>query len=288
MFCRISQNNNAWRKGTVLMRVIWISVFLFLMVFGISVVLHEPAENPPEQQPAQEATNATNPFIDDEVADKQVELAALPAEQAQESATLLSESPSQADSAVAEQLPDQNAIAPSQPDAQVSMLTPEETDADNKASLVVNEVDAPVTESSPQDKPLGLLARSIELKKNQNKIAVIVHQQNDQLLTIDEIRAMYMDRITQWQDGSKIMLYNLPLGDRHREKFSKNILNMTALEADEAESQRREHNAAINAVRVKAKNIVVSYVERDPNAIAYVPLSMVREKSNVKVIATLP
>ena len=61
------------------MRVIWISVFLFLMVFGISVVLHEPAENPPEQQPAQEATNATNPFIDDEVADKQVELAALPA-----------------------------------------------------------------------------------------------------------------------------------------------------------------------------------------------------------------
>lgn len=271
------------------MRVIWISVFLFLVVFGISVVLHEPAENPQEQQPAQEATNAADPFIEDGLPNKQVELAALPAEQAQESATSSPELQSYADSAAVEQLPDQNAIAPSEPDEQVSMLTSEETDADNKASLVpVNEVGAPEAESSPQTKPLGLLARSIEQKKNQNKIAVIVHQQNDQLLTIDEIRAMYMDRITQWQDGSKIMLYNLPLGDRHREKFSKNILNMTALEADEAESQRREHNAAINPVRVKAKNIVVSYVERDPNAIAYVPLSMVREKSNVKVIATLP
>ncbi len=271
------------------MRVIWISVFLFLVVFGISVVLHEPAENPQEQQPAQEATNAADPFIEDELPNKQVELAALPAEQAQESATSSPELQQHVDAAAVEQLPDQNAIAPSEPDEQVSMLTSEETDADNKASLVpVNEVGAPEAESSPQTKPLGLLARSIEQKKNQNKIAVIVHQQNDQLLTIDEIRAMYMDRITQWQDGSKIMLYNLPLGDRHREKFSKNILNMTALEADEAESQRREHNAAINPVRVKAKNIVVSYVERDPNAIAYVPLSMVREKSNVKVIATLP
>lgn len=271
------------------MRVIWISVFLFLVVFGISVVLHEPAENPQEQQPAQEATNAADPFIEDELPNKQVELAALPAEQAQESATSSPELQPHVDAAAVEQLPDQNAIAPSEPDEQVSMLTSEETDADNKASLVpVNEVGAPEAESSPQTKPLGLLARSIEQKKNQNKIAVIVHQQNDQLLTIDEIRAMYMDRITQWQDGSKIMLYNLPLGDRHREKFSKNILNMTALEADEAESQRREQNAAINPVRVKAKNIVVSYVERDPNAIAYVPLSMVREKSNVKVIATLP
>jgi hypothetical protein len=272
------------------MRVIWISVFLFLMVFGISVVLHEPAGNPQEQQPVPEATNAVDPFIEDEVTNKQVELAALPAEQEQESATSSSESPSHVDSTVAEQLPDQNAIAPShQPDAQVSMLTLEKTATeDNASSVPVNEVDAPATEPPPQTKPLGLLARSIEQKKNQNRIAVIVHQQNAQELTISEIRAMYMDRITQWQDGSKIMLYNLPLGDRHREKFSKNILNMTALEADEAESQRREHNAAINSVRVKAKNIVVSYVERDPSAIAYVPLSMVREKSNVKVIATLP
>jgi len=271
------------------MRVIWISVFLFLMVFGISVVLHEPFENPQEQQPAQEATNAADPFIEDEVTNKQVELAALPAEQAQESVSSSPESPSHVDSTVAGQLPDQNAIAPSQPDAQVSLLTLEETATEDIASSVpMNEVDTPATEPPSQTKPLGLLARSIEQKKNENKIVVIVHQENDQVLTINEIRAMYMDRITQWQDGSKIMLYNLPLGDRHREKFSKNILNMTALEADEAESQRREHNAAINSVRVKAKNIVVSYVERDPSAIAYVPLSMVREKSNVKVIATLP
>jgi len=64
-------------------------------------------------------------------------------------------------------------------------------------------------------------------------------------------------------------------------------LNMSALQADEEESIRRDNNAAINPVRVKAKNIVVSYVERNPNAIAYVPLSLIRDKSNVKVIMTL-
>jgi hypothetical protein len=63
---------------------------------------------------------------------------------------------------------------------------------------------------------------------------------------------------------------------------------MSALEADAAESQRRGNNLVVNPVQIKAKNIVISYVERDPNAIAYVPLSMVREKSSIKVVMTLP
>ena len=97
-----------------------------------------------------------------------------------------------------------------------------------------------------------------------------------------------MDRLTRWKDGSRVMLYNLPLGDKFREKFSETILEMTALEADTAENKRRELHINANEVEVKAKNIVVSYVEQHPNSVAYVPLSMVRERSSVKVILTIP
>jgi hypothetical protein len=129
---------------------------------------------------------------------------------------------------------------------------------------------------------------SFSQKPENDKLAVIVHADNRQSLTPREIRAMYMDKLTRWDDGRRVMLYNLPLGDKHREQFSRRVLNMTALEADKLELERRANNRAINPVKVKAKNIVISYVERHPNAIAYVPLSQVRERSEVKVIMTFP
>lgn len=98
---------------------------------------------------------------------------------------------------------------------------------------------------------------------------------------------MYMDKLTRWDDGKPVMLYNLPLGDKFREKFSQRILNMSALKADKLELQRRENHRAINPVKVKAKNIVVSYVERHPNAIAYVPLSEINDRASVKVVLTI-
>ncbi|WP_455207639.1 hypothetical protein [Kaarinaea lacus] len=269
-------------RGGYVMRVFWISIFLFLVIVGSSVALYEQAENPQQEVSAQEESINANPFVEDESLAKQVDLAALPNGQPEAAtvaqpiadATAPGESQSQAE-------------PPAEPDSTLTAVSSTDTPA-NESDSVTSVVDSAEAENALQKKPLGLLARSIEQKKNENKVAVIVHLENNQLLSIDEIRAMYQDRITQWKDGSKIMLYNLPLGDKHREKFSQGVLDMTALEADEAESLRRENNVAINPVRVKAKNIVVSYVEREPNAIAYVPLSMIRDKSNVKVIVTLP
>ncbi|WP_455220310.1 hypothetical protein [Kaarinaea lacus] len=273
------------------MRVLWISVFIFLVIILISLVLYEPAEIPLLQQSRLEASPPTDPFITDEVHDKQVELAALPEDPQQASVSSPEVSESSEDSATLEaahNFTDTSAEQTNNDVVAATGLSIETATEEVGSRAETNDVGTVVSGSPPKTKPKGLLARSIERKKNQNKLAVIVNLENDQQLTIEEIKAMYMDRITHWEDGSKIMLYNLPLGDSHREKFSRNILNMSALEADEAESQRREHNLAINTVRVKNKNIVVSYVERNPNAIAYVPLSMVREKSHVKVIATLP
>jgi len=295
------------------MRVLWISVFIFLVVVLFSLVLHEPAENQHVQQSSLGPSQPSDPFVSEKVEDKQVELAALPAGAGE---SLNAEEPQLAP-LISSDASQSNLSQPSvpQPDeAQFSSagVSPNDVEqtlkvseaqqireeavvqpgdnvtASESESTVSVATDAIEPELSPQSRPLGLLARSIQKKKNQNKLAVIVNLDNSQELTIDEIRAMYMDQITHWQDGSKIMLYNLPLGDSHREKFSQNILNMSALEADEAETERRDNHLAINSVRVKAKNIVVSYVEREPNAIAYVPLSFVREKSHVKIIATFP
>jgi len=300
------------------MRVLWISVFIFLVVVLISLVLHEPAENKPVLQSSLGVSQPSDPFVSepfvsDKVQDKQVELAALPGEplnaDEMQSQLLISPDASQSDGSQPEATQSLSADSSSSEDGQ-NLTTADVQQADavadaeshtnnvaiNDSETIVstnateasNATEATELETSSTTRPLGLLARSIEKKKNQNKLAVIVHLENNQQLTIDEIRGMYLDKITHWQDGSRIMLYNLPLGDSHREKFSQNILNMSALEADEAESERRDNHVAINSVRVKAKNIVVSYVERDPNAIAYVPLSLVRDKSNVKVIATFP
>ena len=259
------------------MRVVWISIGIFIAVFAIAFGTHDPGVEPQTSAAVDTKSQIENPFVEEGSPDSQDQVAAL--SENRESKNL--ESENQQSSGAAANSANTEAVDPPQNQVinQNSQATAENT-ADEKA--VVEQAD-----DVPKKKTLGLLARSAEKRRNENKVAVIVHHENDQLLTEQEIRAMYMDRLTQWDDGSKIMLYNLPLGDKHREKFSRRVLNMSALQADEAESVRRDNNVAINPVRVKAKNIVVSYVERYPNAIAYVPLTMIRDRSKVKIVMTL-
>jgi len=121
-----------------------------------------------------------------------------------------------------------------------------------------------------------------------DKIAIIVHRGNDDTISIADLKNIYLDRITHWDNGANIALYNLPLDDRWREVFSQSILNMSALDAANAESNRAITNKVGNLSHTKKVNLVVSYVARNPNAIAYVPLSMLRENTRVKVVMTLP
>ena len=124
--------------------------------------------------------------------------------------------------------------------------------------------------------------------KKSDRVAVIVHINNKKNVTLNDIKNMYMEKLIHWRNGSKISLYNLPLGDKSRERFSKHVLKMTSLKADQMELKRQEDLQSSNPPRVKAKNIIVSYVERDTNAIAYVPLSLIRASAQVKVVMTIP
>lgn len=275
------------------MRVVWISIGIFVAIFAIAFWMHDPDAVSQFTAAVETKPQIENPFVEDEFVDNPTHMASLSENQPPEHQQSDNQNPEiqQSDENQNQnQNPQENVAAVVAPDNTVEATQNQANNQDAQVvteSTVEGEVVAEQPDPTPQKKSLGLLARSAEKRRNENKIAVIVHKENDQLLTAQEIRAMYMDRLTQWKDGSKIMLYNLPLGDSHREKFSQRVLNMSALQADEAESLRRDNDVAINPVHVKAKNIVVSYVERNPNAIAYVPLTMIRDKSRVKVIMTL-
>lgn len=276
------------------MRVVWISAGLLVSFIVVLVTLYEPESDQPPQL-ATENPETINPFVEEKPdagkaeASAEVDLAKLPTDAvADEGAELQPDTGSQQTSQHG-QAPEAE-IAANETKLAVSakVAADKSTDinlnADNVESLVV----AQPKEPAGEEKKLGLAMIAFEKEKNKEKVAVIVHQSNTQQLTEKEIKALYLDRLTRWQDGSKVMLFDLPLGDKYRDKFSKSILKMTALEADLQESKRRELRIKANDVEVKAKNVVVSYVEQNPRAVAYVPLNLVREKSNVKVILTIP
>lgn len=273
------------------MRVVWISIGIFVAIFAIAFWMHDPDAVSQFTAAVEIKPEIENPFAEDGSAENQTHMAALPENQQSENQQLEIQQPEIQQSDGNQNLNPQENVADAVASDNAIEATQNQINNQNNQAIPENpgngQAVAEQSEPTQQKKQLGLLARSAEKRRNENKIAVIVHKENDQLLTAQEIRAMYMDRLTQWKNGSKIMLYNLPLGDSHREQFSQRVLNMSALQADEAESQRRDNNVAINPVHVKAKNIVVSYVERSPNAIAYVPLTMIRDNSKVKIVILL-
>jgi len=271
------------------MRVIWISVALSAVFLVALFAFYEPQPNQAQLATGEAAVAAIdNPFVDekahDNTANKQVELAVLPVEQvapANKNAPIDSSIAASPEQALA-QSPDTESSPPSVTVAKVGEIVA--SVSDNPVPIAVEE---PKQNEKNEKKP-GLAMIALEKEQQKNKIAVIVHETNPQKLTEKEIKALYLDRLTRWQDGSRVMLYDLPLGDKYRDKFSRSILNMTALEADKQESRRRELRIKGNDVEVKAKNVVVSYVEQHPNAVAYVPLNLVRDKASVKIVLTIP
>jgi len=277
------------------MRVIVISVAL-LIAFVIMAIGFVKSERTPYPVVETVTTVVENPFADDIHKDKQVALPTLPpsASASNSSATSANtQSSNEATYANGSATVSDNP-AYSEQTAQATMATgpvvagnstsPNIESSNGQLGTGNNSTDAGMLE---KPRKLGLAMLELEKEKRKNLIGIIVNQKNTQELSESEVKAMYLDRLNQWRDGSSVLLFNLPLGDKYRDKFSQKILNMTALDADQAESARREAHVNKNRVQVKASNIVVSYVEQHTNAIAYVPLSMVYDKSNVRVVLVI-
>lgn len=124
-------------------------------------------------------------------------------------------------------------------------------------------------------------------KVRDNTIAIIVNRANAEAISVDDIRNIYFDKIIHWQNGEKITLYNLPLNSSGREVFSRKVLNMSAIQAATEESNRVITNAALNQSQTKRERLVLSYVERNPQAIGYVPFNEAKGNNNVRIIMTM-
>ena len=274
------------------MRVFWISVGLLA---GFLIALFAFVEPQPEVAPlavTEQKLSSDSPFAEDVPVsaekDSQVQLAVLPASTSGSSTDSNTQPPTRNTSGSGVVTPVSVAMADKTKASATVAVAPGSTAENAAESIETIVVDKPQPEQPATVKKPGLSMIVLEKERQKNKIAVIVHETNMQKLTENDIKALYLDRITRWQDGSRVILFNLPLGDKYREKFSETVLKMTALEADKQETKRRELRIKANDVEVKSKNVVVSYVEQHPNAVAYVPLNLVRDRSNVKVVFTIP
>ena len=115
-------------------------------------------------------------------------------------------------------------------------------------------------------------------------VAVIVNASNTQQLSEQQVKNIYADIVTQWDSGDKIAVYNLHVDDDTRENFSQKIFGESARKLAQAESNRKITNTIKNPSRTKSARLVTKLVAKNPNAIGYVPLSMAKQATNVRIV----
>lgn len=148
--------------------------------------------------------------------------------------------------------------------------------------------------SVPQEfTPISAVASELEPKQTnavvQNSgIAIIVNKENKKSLTRTDIGNIYRDRITRWPSGNRILVLNLPPDSSQRHQFSTAVLEMSPTDAATELSNRTIMNRLQNVYRTKTARAIVSYVERDVNAIGYVPANALTEDDRVRVVLRIP
>jgi len=121
----------------------------------------------------------------------------------------------------------------------------------------------------------------------EGKVAVIVNSANIQSLSKLDIKNIYSDIVTTWENGKTILVYNLPLKSPSREKFSEGVLKMSASSAEMELNNLKITNRMKNPQKEKREKLVVSIVARNPVAIGYVSSSLVDNKTGIRVLFEL-
>lgn len=129
---------------------------------------------------------------------------------------------------------------------------------------------------------LSLVA--IEMAIAEESVVVIVNAENSQQLSAQQIKNIYGDIVTQWDNGNKITVYNLYPDDESREAFSQKIFGESAHKQVLAESNRKITNTIKNPSKTKSARLVMKMVARNPNAIGYVPKSMIENAANIRIV----
>ncbi|MDH5219258.1 MAG: hypothetical protein OEX19_16255 [Gammaproteobacteria bacterium] len=128
---------------------------------------------------------------------------------------------------------------------------------------------------------------SISTQVVAEKVVVIVNDKNMQELNKQDVAAIYSDNIIEWDNGNKIMSYDLPEGDKLRDVFSENILGMSTSEAVREWLNRKITNSARNPPRSRKERLLLLTVKRNGNAIGYVSETAARRTEGVRVVMTI-
>ena len=115
----------------------------------------------------------------------------------------------------------------------------------------------------------------------------IAHESNKENIDVDKLKFIYSDHIAVWQNGQKIEVYNLPVKSELREKFSREILGITAREAKSNEHNRVITNTLKNPHYEKQERMLLFRIAKNPNAIGYVGKDSIKGKSGIRIIHTI-
>jgi len=115
-------------------------------------------------------------------------------------------------------------------------------------------------------------------------VVVIVNTANTQQLDEQQIKNIYSDIVTHWENGDKIAVFNLHADDQTREQFSQKIFGESSQKLVTAENNRKITNTIKNPSKTKSARLVAKLVSKNPNAIGYIPLSMAKDVANVRIV----
>ena len=133
----------------------------------------------------------------------------------------------------------------------------------------------------------SLISLSITTVAFAENVVIIVNESNAQTLSADDVKAIYSDNVIQWNNGTAIKVYDLPVKKETREKFSQRIMGTSARAVAKEWANRKITNTAKNPPKTKKERLVVASVKKKENAIGYVSESAIKGKSGIKVIMTL-
>lgn len=115
-------------------------------------------------------------------------------------------------------------------------------------------------------------------------VVVIVNAANTQELSEQQVKNIYADIVTEWNNGKKITVYNLRVDHEAREAFSQQVFGDSAQKLAAAELNRKITNTIKNPSKTKSARLVTKLVGKNPNAIGYIPASMAQGNPDIRVV----
>jgi ABC-type phosphate transport system substrate-binding protein len=127
---------------------------------------------------------------------------------------------------------------------------------------------------------LALLLLAPARAEERDPIAVIVHPERRADLSIDDVAQIYLRRKRFWSDGSPVVPLNLSSTDPLRQRFSRVVLRQDAQRLAEYWNRQYFYGVFPPATLASAE-AMRRYVAADPNAIGYVPSSLVDDSVRI-------